>query len=76
MFHTALQLLRSLYLNILSKPMKGTVNVTVIDPLNNVIKGATVQITVLNMTSTTDNTGKAVLRKVPYGTQIIKITVT
>ena len=76
MFHTALQLLRSLYLNILSKPMKGTVNVTVIDPLNNVIKGAIVQITALNIISVTDNTGKAVLRKVPYGTQIIKITVT
>jgi len=76
MFHTVLQLLRSLYLSILSKPMKGTVNVTVIDPLNRVIKGATVQITALNMTSTTNNDGKAVLRKVPYGTQVIKVTVT
>ena len=76
MFHTVLQLLKSLYLNILSKPMKGTVNVTVNDPLNNVIKGSTVQITSINMTSITDNTGKAILRKVPYGTQVIKVTVT
>jgi len=74
MCHTVLKLLKSLYLSILSKPMKGTVNVTVTDQLNKVIKGATVQITSLNMTSITDNTGKAVLRKVPYGTYVVKIT--
>ena len=56
--------------------MKSTVNVTVTDPLNKVINGATVQITSLNMTSITDVTGKTVLRKVPYGTQVIKVTVT
>ncbi len=75
MFHTVLKLLKSLYLNILSKPMKGTVNVTVTDQLNRTIKGATVQIPTLNMTTTTDNSGKAILRKVPYGTQVIKVTV-
>ncbi len=76
MFRTVLKLLKSLYLNILSKPPKyGTVNVTVTDQLNRTIKGAIVQIPTLNMTTTTDNTGKATLRKVPYGTQVIKVTV-
>lgn len=56
--------------------MKGTVNVTVTDTLNNVIKGATVQIAALSMIAITDATGKAVLKKVPYGNQIIKVTVT
>ncbi len=55
--------------------MKGTVNVTVTDQFNRTINGAIVQIPTLNVTTITDNSGKAVLRKVPYGTQIIKVTV-
>jgi hypothetical protein len=54
---------------------RGTVNVTVIDPLKRPIKGATVQIVKLNLAVATDASGKAVLRNVPYGKQIIKITV-
>jgi hypothetical protein len=53
----------------------GTVNVTVTDPLNQPIQGATVQIVALNMTAMTDAIGKAVLANVPYSTQTVKITV-
>ena len=52
----------------------GTINVTVTDPLNRVIQGATVQIVALNMTATTDATGKASLTNVPYSTQTVKVT--
>ena len=52
----------------------GTINVTVTDPVNRPIQGATVQIVALNMTATTDATGKAVLPNVPYSTQIVKVT--
>jgi hypothetical protein len=75
MFHTVLRLLKSLYLNILSKPKYGTVNITVTDPLSRPISGATIQIIALNITTITDSTGKAVLRKVPYGTQVINIKI-
>ena len=52
----------------------GTINVTVTDPLNRPIQGATVQDVALNMTATTDAIGKAVLTNVPYSTQIVKVT--
>jgi hypothetical protein len=52
----------------------GTINVTVNDPLNRPVQGATVQIIALNMTATTDATGKAALTNVPYSTQTVKIT--
>lgn len=52
----------------------GTLNITVVDPLNRPIKGATVQIMALNMKATTDATGKIMFRNIPYGTQIIKVT--
>jgi hypothetical protein len=62
------------YLQQLFPSKRGTVNVTVTDPLKRLIKGATVQIVKLNITVTTDAAGKAVLRNIPYGKQIIKIT--
>lgn len=52
----------------------GTINVTVTDPLNRPVQGATVQIVALNMTATTDATGKATLTNVPYSTQIVRST--
>jgi hypothetical protein len=61
------------YLQQLFSSKRGTINITVTDPLKRPIKGVTVQIVALNLTSTTDATGKAVFRKVPYGTQIVKI---
>lgn len=53
----------------------GTINVTVTDPLNQPVQGATVQITALNMSTTTDATGKAVLPNVPYSTQTMRVAV-
>lgn len=53
----------------------GTVNVTVTDPLNQPINNATVQIVALNLTATTDATGKATLPNVPYSTQTVKVSV-
>lgn len=55
--------------------LTGTINVTVTDPLNRPVQGATVQIVALNMTATTDATGKAVLPDVLYSTQTVKVTV-
>lgn len=54
--------------------LTGTINVTVTDPLNRPVEGATVQIVALNMTATTDATGKAMLPNVPYSTQTVKVT--
>jgi hypothetical protein len=54
--------------------LTGTINVTVTDPLNQPIQGATVQIVALNLTATTDATGKASLANVLYSTQTVKIT--
>jgi hypothetical protein len=54
--------------------LTGTINITVTDPLNQPIQGATVQIIALNMTATTDATGKATLTNVPYSTPTVKIT--
>ncbi len=54
--------------------LTGTINVTVIDPLNRPVEGATVQIVALNMTATTDATGKAILPDVLYSTPTVKIT--
>jgi hypothetical protein len=53
----------------------GTINLTVTDPLNRPVEGATVQIVALNKTATTDATGKAVLPDVPYSTQTVKVSV-
>ena len=53
----------------------GTINVTVTDPLNRPVEGATVEIVALNMTAITDATGKAVLPNVPYSTPTVKVTV-
>ena len=53
----------------------GTVNVTVTDPLNTPVQGATVEIVALSMSATTDATGKATLPNVPYSTQTVKVTV-
>lgn len=52
----------------------GTINVTVNDPLNRPVEGATVQIEAIAQTTTTDATGKAVLPNVPYSAQIVKVT--
>jgi len=52
----------------------GAINFTVTDPLNRPVEGATIQDASLNMTTTTDATGKAVLTNVPYSTQTIRIT--
>lgn len=53
----------------------GTINVTVTDPLNTPVQGATVEIVALSMSATTDATGKATLPNVPYSTQTVKVTV-
>ncbi len=52
----------------------GAINFTVTDPLNRPIEGAIIQDAALNMTATTDATGKASLTNVPYSTQTIKIS--
>ena len=51
----------------------GTIIVTVTDPLNRPVQGATVQDIALSMTATTDATGKASLTNVPYSTQTIRV---
>ncbi len=53
----------------------GAINVTVNDPLNRPVEGATVEIAALSLTATTDATGKATLPNVPYSTQTVKVTV-
>ncbi len=55
--------------------LNGTINVTVTDPLNNPLEGATVEITALSLTATTDAIGKATLPNVPYSNQTVKVTV-
>ncbi len=62
------------YLQQLVFSKRGTINLTVTDPLKRPINGATVRIAASNLTATTGATGKAVLKNVPYGKQIIKIT--
>ncbi len=68
------EMLKQLIEKIFNRLKYATINVTVKDPLNNPIQRATIQIVALNITRTTDATGKATLQKVPYGNQIIKIT--
>ncbi len=53
----------------------GAINITVNDPLNRPVEGATVEIAALSLTATTDATGKATLPNVPYSTQTVKVTV-
>lgn len=60
--------------NLFKRPKYGILNITIIDPINRPISNATVQILSLNKTLTTDITGKASLKNIPYNTYTVKIT--
>jgi len=69
--------IKNLYENLKSYFLRyGTLNVTVIDLLKRPIKGATIQIFILNLTTTTDSNGKATLRRIPYNNYTVKVTST